>query len=79
LHGNILQNQQEKTLVGFSVGCFSMMISTNVATHGLDIPNVELVIHYEPLTTSDIFVHGGESNAYTAIDSLLEIRIYLCF
>ena len=56
-----------------------MLIAIDVAVHGLDIPNVDLVIHYELPKTSEIFAHGGESNAYTAIDSLLEIRIYLCF
>jgi ATP-dependent RNA helicase DDX21 len=34
-----------------------MLIATDVATHGLDIPNVDLVIHYEIPTTSNIFAH----------------------
>jgi superfamily II DNA/RNA helicase len=79
LHGDISQNQREKTLAGFREGRFNVLIATDVAARGLDIPNVDLVIHYELPTTSDIFAHGGESNAYTAIDSSLEIRIYLCF
>lgn len=57
LHGDISQNQREKTLAGFREGRFNVLIATDVAARGLDIPNVDLVIHYELPTTSEIFVH----------------------
>lgn len=55
-------------------GRFNALITTNVAVHGLDIPNIDPVIHYELPTTSKIFAHGGGSNTYTVINSS-EIRI----
>jgi hypothetical protein len=61
------------------VGHFNVLIATDVAARGLDIPNVDMVIHYETPTTSEIFAHGDESNSYIVVDSQLEIRIYLCF
>jgi hypothetical protein len=66
---------EKKTLAGFREGHFNVLIATNVAACGLDIPNVDLVIHYELPKTSEIFVHGHKSNAYIVIDSSLEIRI----
>ncbi|KAJ8465120.1 hypothetical protein OPV22_027672 [Ensete ventricosum] len=57
LHGDISQNQREKTLAGFRDGRFNILIATDVAARGLDIPNVDLVIHYELPNTSELFVH----------------------
>ncbi|XP_068656484.1 DEAD-box ATP-dependent RNA helicase 53, mitochondrial-like [Aristolochia californica] len=57
LHGDISQNQRERTLGGFRDGRFNILIATDVAARGLDIPNVDLVVHYELPSTSEIFVH----------------------
>ncbi|XP_077243906.1 DEAD-box ATP-dependent RNA helicase 53, mitochondrial-like [Tasmannia lanceolata] len=57
LHGDISQNQREKTLSGFRDGRFNILVATDVAARGLDIPNVDLVIHYELPSTSEMFVH----------------------
>ncbi|KAL6623436.1 hypothetical protein ACP70R_033315 [Stipagrostis hirtigluma subsp. patula] len=57
LHGDIAQSQRERTLAGFRDGRFSTLIATDVAARGLDIPNVDLVIHYELPNSSELFVH----------------------
>ncbi|KAF7070450.1 hypothetical protein CFC21_075972 [Triticum aestivum] len=57
LHGDITQQQRERTLQGFREGRFNTLIATDVAARGLDIPNVDLVIHYELPNNSEIFVH----------------------
>lgn len=43
LHGDISQAQREKTLAGFRNGHFNVLVATDVASRGLDIPNVDLV------------------------------------
>lgn len=43
LHGDISQSQRERTLAGFREGRFNILIATDVASRGLDIPNVDLV------------------------------------
>ncbi|KAH9330542.1 hypothetical protein KI387_002650 [Taxus chinensis] len=71
LHGDISQYQREKTLNGFREGKFSVLVATDVASRGLDIPNVDLVIHYELPNDPETFVHrsgrtgraGKEGNA----------------
>ncbi|KAL6135074.1 hypothetical protein ACLB2K_067302 [Fragaria x ananassa] len=57
LHGDISQQQRERTLSGFRDGHFNILVATDVAAHGLDVPNVDLVIHYELPNNSEIFVH----------------------
>ncbi|XP_071715733.1 DEAD-box ATP-dependent RNA helicase 53, mitochondrial-like [Rutidosis leptorrhynchoides] len=57
LHGDISQHQRERTLSGFRDGRFSVLVATDVAARGLDVPNVDLVIHYELPNSSEIFVH----------------------
>lgn len=57
LHGDISQSQRERTLQRFRNGDIDILIATDVAARGLDIPNVDLVIHYELPSTSEIFVH----------------------
>ncbi|KAL5077732.1 hypothetical protein RYX36_016716 [Vicia faba] len=57
LHGDISQTQRERTLTGFRNNYFNVLVATDVASRGLDIPNVDLVIHYELPNNSEIFVH----------------------
>ncbi|XP_024362565.1 DEAD-box ATP-dependent RNA helicase 3B, chloroplastic [Physcomitrium patens] len=57
LHGDISQSQREKTLNAFREGNFSVLVATDVAARGLDIPNVDLVIHYEIPNDPETFVH----------------------
>ncbi|KAK1303415.1 DEAD-box ATP-dependent RNA helicase 53 [Acorus calamus] len=57
LHGDISQNQRERTLAGFRDGRFNVLVATDVAARGLDVPNVDLIIHYELPNNSEIFVH----------------------
>ncbi|XP_020587514.1 DEAD-box ATP-dependent RNA helicase 53-like [Phalaenopsis equestris] len=57
LHGDMQQSQRDKTLAAFRDGRFHALVATDVAARGLDIPNVDLVIHYEIPNTSEIFLH----------------------
>lgn len=44
MHGDIAQGQRETTMKRFKEGKFRVLVATDVASRGLDIPNVELVI-----------------------------------
>uniref|UniRef100_A0A2N9H6R6 Helicase C-terminal domain-containing protein n=1 Tax=Fagus sylvatica TaxID=28930 RepID=A0A2N9H6R6_FAGSY len=57
MHGDKAQNERTKALSLFKKGSCPLMIATDVAARGLDIPDVEVVINYSfPLTTED-YVH----------------------
>lgn len=46
LHGNMQQFQRDKTIAAFRDGRFNVLVATDVAARGLDIPNVDLVIEF---------------------------------
>ncbi|WCJ29049.1 ATP-dependent RNA helicase DBP3 [Euphorbia peplus] len=57
IHGNKAQNHRTKALSLFKEGKCPLMVATDVAARGLDVPDVEVVINYSfPLTTED-YVH----------------------
>ena len=57
LHGDIAQAQRERTLQRFRDNRFPVLIATDVAARGLDISDVDLVIHYELPNDVESFVH----------------------
>ncbi|XP_058103963.1 DEAD-box ATP-dependent RNA helicase 5 isoform X1 [Magnolia sinica] len=57
VHGDKAQHDRTKALSLFKEGKCPLMIATDVASRGLDIPDVEVVINYSfPLTAED-YVH----------------------
>ena len=46
------QAQQQETLDDFRAGEFEVLVSTSVAEEGLDVPEVDLVLFYEPVPTA---------------------------
>lgn len=57
LHGDIAQAQREKTLSRFRSGQFGVLVATDVAARGLDIPHVDLVVHYDLPGDNEAFLH----------------------
>ncbi|GMH35171.1 hypothetical protein BSKO_03039 [Bryopsis sp. KO-2023] len=57
LHGDIPQGQRENTLKRFRDGKFNTLVATDVAARGLDIPNVDLVVHYDMPDSGETFLH----------------------
>lgn len=63
LHGDIAQNQREVTLKRFREGKFNVLVATDVASRGLDIPNVDLVIQLEPPKEIESYIHRSGRTA----------------
>ncbi|XP_006148996.1 nucleolar RNA helicase 2 isoform X2 [Tupaia chinensis] len=57
LHGDIPQKQREITLKGFRNGNFGVLVATNVAARGLDIPEVDLVVQCSPPKDVESYIH----------------------
>lgn len=57
IHGNRSQAKRKKALDGFRSGTFQILVATDVAARGLDIPKVEQVINFDFPATSDDYLH----------------------
>ncbi|MCA1728564.1 MAG: DEAD/DEAH box helicase, partial [Actinobacteria bacterium] len=57
LHGGKTQAQRNKTLAAFVGGRTRILVATNVASRGLDIPNVSHVINYDLPEDVETYVH----------------------
>jgi ATP-dependent RNA helicase RhlE len=57
IHGNKSQAQRQRALKYFKQNDASVMVATDVAARGLDIPNVHLVINFDQPNTYDTYVH----------------------
>ena len=57
LHGSKSQEQREHSLKLFRSGKVQIMVATNVAARGLDIPNVSLVVNFQIPKKIDDYIH----------------------
>ena len=57
IHGNKNQNQRLKALDRFKRQEIQVLLATDVASRGLDIPNVTHVINYEMPESQDAYIH----------------------
>ena len=63
IYSGMQQKQRIKHLNAFQKESNSMLLATDVAARGLDIPNVQTVIHYHLPPTPTIFVHRSGRTA----------------
>jgi len=57
LHGDISQPAREKVLRGFKQGRSEVLVATDVAARGLDIPEVSLVINFDIPPDPEYYIH----------------------
>ncbi|MDP1744008.1 MAG: DEAD/DEAH box helicase [Bacteroidota bacterium] len=62
-HGGMEQEGRERALIKFRNGSHKMLITTDLASRGLDIPEIEYVIHYQLPHSEDIFIHRNGRTA----------------
>lgn len=67
IHGDKRQNQRQRALQDFKSGVVTLLVATDVAARGLDIPNVSHVINYDLPASHDDYAHRigrtGRANA----------------
>lgn len=57
LHGDLEQNQRDKTLVRFAHKSVSILVATDVAARGIDIDQLDMVINYQIARELDVHTH----------------------
>lgn len=63
LHAKMAQRARLKNLERFTSSPTGLLIATDVAARGLDIPNVEHVIHYQVPRTGENYIHRSGRTA----------------
>ena len=56
-HGGLEQKQREDALYRFSNGSANVLVSTDLASRGLDIPDIANIIHYHMPESEDGYIH----------------------
>lgn len=85
-HGDLEQIDREKNLIKFRGGACNVLIATDLAARGLDIPEIKHVVHYQMPVHYEEFVHrngrtarmhaNGEAYLVLAEDETLPIYMH---
>ncbi|MBI4122899.1 MAG: DEAD/DEAH box helicase [Parcubacteria group bacterium] len=57
IHSNRTLGQRRQALEGFKSGRYRVLVATDIASRGIDVVGIELVINYDLPSTSDDYVH----------------------
>jgi len=76
IHGGMSQVQRDRVMHAFRTGQTELLVATDVAARGLDIPQVSHVINYDLPSSAEVYVHrigrtgraGREGAAITILD-----------
>ena len=84
IHGNKSQGQRERALKAFRDGHVKVLVATDVAARGLDIPDVKHVYNYDLPNVPENYIHrigrtaragrDGSAIAFCAPDEMGELR-----
>jgi superfamily II DNA/RNA helicase len=84
IHGDLRQSSREKALLDFTSSKLPVLVATDVAARGLDIEDVDVVVHYDPPEDHKAYLHrsgrtaraGGKGVVATLIlwDQVLDVE-----
>ncbi|RCK65975.1 ATP-dependent rRNA helicase RRP3 [Candida viswanathii] len=84
LHGQLSQSQRLGSLNKFKSNTANILIATDVAARGLDIPSVDVVINYDIPTDSKAYIHrvgrtarAGRSGKSISLITQYDLEMYL--
>ncbi|WP_297322934.1 DEAD/DEAH box helicase [uncultured Bartonella sp.] len=80
IHGNKSQNARQNALKGFRNGSVRILVATDIAARGIDVPGISHVINYELPDEAESYVHrigrtgrnGAHGEAITLYDESIE-------
>ena len=62
-HGRMEQEDRERALLKFRNGSHRLLITTDLASRGLDIPEIEYIVHYQLPHNEEAFTHRNGRTA----------------
>ena len=72
-HGGMEQQERDSALCKFRNGTSNVLVTTDLASRGLDIPNIRYIIHYHLPSTEDVFTHRNGRTARSVVTKTLEV------
>ena len=84
-HGGLEQDQRERALIKFRNGSAPTLVCTDLGSRGLDIPEVNHVIHYQYPNSEEAFTHrkgrtarmSADGNSYLFIGESTQLPDYI--
>ena len=84
IHGNKSQGQRQRALDAFRGGKEPVLIATDIAARGIDVPDIQLVVNYDLPNVPESYVHrigrtaragaSGLAVSFCAIDEIKQLR-----
>jgi superfamily II DNA/RNA helicase len=68
IHGDLPQPMREKALRRFSTGELKVLVATDVAARGIDVEDIDIVIHHEPAADAKAYLHRSGRTARAGKD-----------
>jgi len=63
IHGDLRQNQRERTIKDFGSGRLPVLVATDVAARGIHIDAVDIVVHFDPPEDHKAYLHRSGRTA----------------
>jgi ATP-independent RNA helicase DbpA len=84
-HGGLEQDDRERALVKLRNGSSHILLVTDLASRGLDIPQIRYVVHYQLPPSAEAFIHRNgrtarmqaEGTAYLLVSATESLPSYL--
>jgi ATP-dependent RNA helicase RhlE len=84
IHSNRTQPQRREALDGFKSGKYRALVATDVASRGIDVSGIELVVNYDLPTNTEDYVHrigrtgraglSGRSVSFATLDQKKDVK-----
>lgn len=75
-HGGLEQIDREKTLSKFRNGSYNILVTTDLAARGLDIPSIKYVVHYHLANRGEDFTHRNGRTARMHADGTVLLLMH---
>jgi superfamily II DNA/RNA helicase len=62
-HGALEQPERDSALAKFRNGSSNILVTTDLASRGLDVPNIRYIIHYHLPATQEVYTHRNGRTA----------------